>query len=115
MNAPILGCPGCETTGGRMACPVHAATLISGTVSAGWHCIQPFVEVDRVVRSCMKPEGCECEGPFYLRDAGRWTFGHMREWYQALERCPIHGEPGIEKRIRWSVPPFKEFRGRFLY
>ncbi len=32
-NFPIQGCPGCDTTGGRMACGVHGAPRVIMTPS----------------------------------------------------------------------------------
>jgi hypothetical protein len=29
-NAPVYGCDGCNTTGGRMSCPIHQATRLYG-------------------------------------------------------------------------------------
>jgi hypothetical protein len=29
-NTPVYGCDGCNTTGGRMSCPIHQATRLYG-------------------------------------------------------------------------------------
>ncbi len=42
-NNPIIGCPGCQTTGGRMSCSTHGQTnhTTNVTIPVGGHYIKP--------------------------------------------------------------------------
>jgi len=48
-NAPIYGCSGCNSTGGRNACPEHATKEFTGI----------FSETSNFVRE--KKEECNCK------------------------------------------------------
>ena len=43
---------------------------------------------------------CLCAGPYSERDPGRWSHGRDGVWYEATEKCPLHGHRGCEERLK---------------